>query len=56
MIIRGAIDGVFSVVEVTSEDGVSRMVEGSERVKFSKPELTVRAMKVDVNKTENFTC
>ena len=56
MIVGGAINGVFSVVEVTGEDGVSWMVEVVERVKFSKPKLTVRAMKVDVDKTEGFTC
>jgi hypothetical protein len=32
------------------------MVVVSERIEFSKPKLTVRAMKVDVDKTEGFTC
>jgi hypothetical protein len=51
-----AIYGVFSEVEVTHEDGIDCMVVVSERVKFSKPEHAVRAMKVDVDKTESFTC
>ena len=50
-----AIYGVFEV-EVTHEDGIDCMVVVSERVKFSKPEHAVRAMKVDVDKTESFTC
>ena len=32
------------------------MVVVSERIKFSKPKFTVRAMKVDVDTTEGFTC
>ena len=47
---------MFSVVEVPSEDGIDRVIVVSERIKFSKPKLTVRAMKVDVDKTEGFTC
>jgi hypothetical protein len=56
VIVGGAIYGVLGVVEVTREDSVNRMVVVSERIKFSKPKLTVRAMKVDVNKTESCTC
>ena len=36
-----AINSVFSIVEVTREDGVDCMVVVSERVKFSKPKFTV---------------
>jgi hypothetical protein len=32
------------------------MVVVGDRIKFSKPKLTVRAMKVDVDETEGFTC
>ena len=56
MIVGGAIYGVLGVVEVTREDSVNRMVVVSEGIKFSKPKLTVRTMKVDVNKAEGFTC
>ena len=47
---------MLGVVEVTREDSVNRMVVVSEGFKFSKPKLAVRTMKVDVNKTEGFTC
>jgi hypothetical protein len=56
VIVGGAIYGVLGVVEVTREDSVNRMVVVSEGIKFSKPKLTVRTMKVDVNKAEGFTC
>jgi len=56
VIVGGTINGVFSKVEVTRKDGIDWMVVVSERIEFSKPELTVRAMKVDVDKTEIFTC
>jgi hypothetical protein len=56
VIVGGAIYGVLGVVEVTREDSVNRMVVVSEGIKFSKPKLAVRTMKVDVNKTEGFTC
>ena len=55
MMVGRAINGVFSKVEVTRKDGVDGMVVGSERIEFSKPKLTVRAMKVDVDKTVGFT-
>jgi hypothetical protein len=56
VIVGGAIYGMLGVVEVTREDSVNRMVVVSEGIKFSKPKLAVRTMKVDVNKTEGFTC
>jgi hypothetical protein len=56
VIVRRAIDGVFSEVEVTREDSVSGVVVSSERIDFSKPVVTVRAMKVEINNTEVFTC
>jgi hypothetical protein len=56
VIVRRAIDGVFSEVEVTREDSVSGVVVSSERIDFSKPVVTVRAMKVEIDNTEVFTC
>lgn len=56
MVVRRAIDGVFSEVEVTREDSVSSVVVSSERIDFSKPVVTVRAMKVEIDNTEVFTC
>ena len=54
--VRRSIDGVFSEVEVTREDSVSSVVVSSERIDFSKPVVTVRAMKVEIDNTETFTC
>jgi hypothetical protein len=54
--VRRSIDGVFSEVEVTREDSVSSVVVSSERIDFSKPVVTVRAMKVEIDNTEAFTC
>ncbi len=47
---------MFSEVEITRDDGVGREVEVSDRVDFSKPYVTVRAMKVKIYNTEGFTC
>ena len=47
---------MFSEVEVTREDSVSRVIVGSERIDFSNPVVTVRAMKVEIDNTEFFTC
>ncbi len=41
MVVRRSIDRVFSEVEVTREDRVGSVVVVSERVDFSKPEITV---------------
>ena len=41
MVVRRSIDRVFSEVEVTRKDRVGSVVVVSERVNFSKPEVTV---------------
>ena len=41
MVVRGSIDRVFDEVEVTRKDRVGSVVVASERVDFSKPEVTV---------------
>jgi hypothetical protein len=41
VVVRGSIDRVFDEVEVTRKDRVGSVVVVSERVDFSKPEVTV---------------
>ena len=41
MVVRGSIDRVFDEVEITRKDRVGSVVVVSERVDFSKPEVTV---------------
>ena len=41
VVVRGSIDRVFNVVEVTREDRVASVVVVSERIDFSKPEVAV---------------
>jgi hypothetical protein len=55
-VVSRAINRVFSEVEVTRKDSVSGVVVVGERINFSKPEVTVRAMKVEVNNAEGFAC
>jgi hypothetical protein len=56
VVVSRAINRVFGEVEITRDDSVGREVEVDNRVNFSKPNVTVRAMKVEINNTEGFTC
>ena len=56
VVVSRAINRVFGEVEITRDDSVGREVEVDNRVNFSKPNVTVRAMKVEIYNTEGFTC
>jgi hypothetical protein len=56
VVVGRTINRVFSEVEVTREDSIGRVVVVSERINFSKPEVTVGAMKVEIDNTEGFAC
>ena len=55
-VVGRTINRVFSEVEVTREDSIGRVVVVCERINFSKPEVTVGAMKVEIDNTEGFAC
>ncbi len=48
VVVSGAINRVFGEVEITCDDSVGREFEVGKRVYFSKPNVTVRAMKVEI--------
>jgi hypothetical protein len=55
-VVGRTINRVFSEVEVTRKDSIGRVVVVCERINFSKPEVTVGAMKVEIDNTEGFAC